>query len=217
MSKIKRQTKNWKEQRRLHAVKLKRAGWKQKDIATALDVSPLATFNADERLLLSNTFSGDARLWHLDVNDLKSLACEFAGRNMSKEEWQQYLGDRPYQKTCEELPDYVELIPDIAGGGPSATPTPAPQPTPTATPGQACSLNADVSVNVTFVNNSDKTIDVYLVDYDCNEQFYATLAPGDSYVQGAFATHPWVFIDAETGEVLKEFVTGTTDEEVTIP
>ncbi|HSL46434.1 MAG TPA: IS630 family transposase [Anaerolineales bacterium] len=42
MSKIKGQTKNWKERRRLHAVKLKRAGWKQKVIAAALDVSPMA-------------------------------------------------------------------------------------------------------------------------------------------------------------------------------
>ena len=42
MSKIKGQTKNWKEKRRLHAVKLKQAGWKQKDIAVALDVSPMA-------------------------------------------------------------------------------------------------------------------------------------------------------------------------------
>ena len=42
MSKKKGQTKNWKEKRRLHGVKLKRAGWKQKDIATALDVSPMA-------------------------------------------------------------------------------------------------------------------------------------------------------------------------------
>ena len=217
MSKIKCQTKNWKEQRRVHAEKLKRAGWKQKDIATALDVSPMATFNADERLLLSNTYNGDARLWHLDVNDLKALACEFAGRNMSKEEWQHYVGDRPYQRTCEELPDYVELVPLIGGSGPTPTPTPAPQPTPTATPGQACSINDDVSVNVTFVNNSDKTIDVYGVDYECNEQPYATLAPGDSYVQGTFATYPWVFIDAKTGEVLKEFVAGTVNEEVTIP
>ena len=42
MSKIKGERKNWKEKRRLQAVKLKRAGWKQKDIAAALDVSPMA-------------------------------------------------------------------------------------------------------------------------------------------------------------------------------
>jgi len=42
MSRTKHQTKNWKERRRLHAIKLKQAGWKQKEIATALDVSPMA-------------------------------------------------------------------------------------------------------------------------------------------------------------------------------
>ena len=42
MSKAKHQTKSWKEKRRLHALKLKRAGWKQRDIATALDVTPMA-------------------------------------------------------------------------------------------------------------------------------------------------------------------------------
>lgn len=39
MSKDKSQTTNWKERRRFHALKLKRKKWKQKDIATALDVS----------------------------------------------------------------------------------------------------------------------------------------------------------------------------------
>jgi len=39
MSKKKLQTINWKERRRFHALKLKRRKWKQKDIATALDVS----------------------------------------------------------------------------------------------------------------------------------------------------------------------------------
>jgi len=39
MSKKKSQSINWKERRRIHALKLKRNGWKQKDIAFALDVS----------------------------------------------------------------------------------------------------------------------------------------------------------------------------------
>ena len=39
MSKNKSQTTNWKERRRLHAMKLKSKGWKQREIATALDVS----------------------------------------------------------------------------------------------------------------------------------------------------------------------------------
>lgn len=36
MSKRKKQSSNWKEQRRLHAIELKSQGWKQADIATAL-------------------------------------------------------------------------------------------------------------------------------------------------------------------------------------
>jgi transposase len=39
MSKKKSQTTVWKEKRRFHAVSLERKGWKQKDIAIALDVS----------------------------------------------------------------------------------------------------------------------------------------------------------------------------------
>ncbi len=42
MPKKKQNSANWKEQRRLHALKLTQAGWKQKEIATALDVSPVA-------------------------------------------------------------------------------------------------------------------------------------------------------------------------------
>ena len=42
MSRTKTRSANWKENRRLHALGLKQAGWKQKDIATALDVSPVA-------------------------------------------------------------------------------------------------------------------------------------------------------------------------------
>ena len=40
MSKAKLHSNAWKERRRFHAIKLKRNGWKQKDIALALDVSP---------------------------------------------------------------------------------------------------------------------------------------------------------------------------------
>jgi transposase len=42
MSKRKRHSTNWKEQRRLHALELKRRGWKQKDIAIGLNVGKSA-------------------------------------------------------------------------------------------------------------------------------------------------------------------------------
>jgi WD40 repeat protein len=172
----------------------------------------------DGRFLLSDPSTGDARLWHLDVADLQTLACEYAGRNMSQEEWGQYLGDRAYSSTCTGLPDPEDPVP-AEDGGETDVPTPAAEPplAPAATPGQACSVSSDVSVNITFENGSEKTIDVYWSDYGCNRALYATLLPGESYVQGTFATHAWVFVDAETGADLKEYVAGTTDEVVTIP
>lgn len=39
MSRSKPQTTSWKERRRFHAIELKDKGWKQREIATALDVS----------------------------------------------------------------------------------------------------------------------------------------------------------------------------------
>ena len=42
MSRKTRRSADWKENRRRHALELKKAGWKQKDIAVALDVSPVA-------------------------------------------------------------------------------------------------------------------------------------------------------------------------------
>ena len=42
MSRETRRSADWKENRRRHALEQKKAGWKQKDIAVALDVSPVA-------------------------------------------------------------------------------------------------------------------------------------------------------------------------------
>lgn len=56
MSRDKNQTTNWKEKRRFHALKLKGKGWKQRDIATALDVTEgavsrwLKTLDRKERM-----------------------------------------------------------------------------------------------------------------------------------------------------------------------
>lgn len=47
---------------------------------------------------------GKISLTSLDVDYLADLACRTAGRNLSQDEWQQYLGDRPYGKTCPNLP-----------------------------------------------------------------------------------------------------------------
>jgi WD40 repeat protein len=48
--------------------------------------------------------SGLVHLWQLDVSPWEARACAIANRNLTEDEWRQYLGDRPYQKTCPDLP-----------------------------------------------------------------------------------------------------------------
>ncbi|MGF1537411.1 MAG: hypothetical protein ACFB4J_13150 [Elainellaceae cyanobacterium] len=40
----------------------------------------------------------------LDPNDLIAEACRRLTRNLTLQEWRQYLGDEPYQATCPSLP-----------------------------------------------------------------------------------------------------------------
>jgi transposase len=59
MSKSKSETTSWKESRRLHVIELKDKGWKQREIATALDVSE----GAVSRWLKKVDEQGKAGLW----------------------------------------------------------------------------------------------------------------------------------------------------------
>jgi WD40 repeat protein len=48
------------------------------------------------------TVGGDGELvrWELDPATWAEHACEAAGRNLTRDEWDQYVGDEPYRKTC---------------------------------------------------------------------------------------------------------------------
>ena len=62
----------------------------------------------------SNSFSGDRKilaipdgetiiLWDSDVESWKRSACQIVRRNLTKTEWNRYMGAEPYRKTCEEF------------------------------------------------------------------------------------------------------------------
>ena len=62
-------------------------------------------FSADGHRLFSGDLNNSARLWTLALSDLLPLACRTAGRNLTREEWSRYLGDRRYDATCRDLPE----------------------------------------------------------------------------------------------------------------
>jgi WD40 repeat protein len=64
------------------------------DVALSPDGAWLATACED----------GAARVFPLRPEDLIGEACRRLSRNLTEEEWRQYLGGEPYRKTCPELP-----------------------------------------------------------------------------------------------------------------
>ncbi len=62
-------------------------------------------FAPDMRFLISNTNLFEAQLWHLNIADLRALACQVANRNMTTSEWQQYMPTGQLRAAaCPDLP-----------------------------------------------------------------------------------------------------------------
>jgi len=60
-----------------------------------------AQFNPDESLLVTASGEGLARIWITPTTDLVATACSRLTRNLTEEEWRQYLGSEPYAATCQ--------------------------------------------------------------------------------------------------------------------
>jgi WD40 repeat protein len=57
----------------------------------------------DGRAVLANGRLGVVE-WDLDPERMAEAACELAGRNLTRAEWQTYFGDQPYRRTCPQFP-----------------------------------------------------------------------------------------------------------------
>ncbi len=56
------------------------------------------TFSADGRTLISFDGAATIRLWDISPQSSSERACRIAGRNLSMDEWVQFIGsERPYE------------------------------------------------------------------------------------------------------------------------
>ncbi|MEQ9330013.1 hypothetical protein [Thalassobaculum sp.] len=55
-----------------------------------------------ERLLIGSSFA--LRAFLLDLDELVEAGCHVAGRNLTRREWNQFVGERAYERTCPQYP-----------------------------------------------------------------------------------------------------------------
>lgn len=65
-------------------------------------------FTPDGNWLISVS-SDSVRAWSMSLDTLLTKACTFAGRNLTFEEWQVYLGEEPYRISCTQYPAAVPV------------------------------------------------------------------------------------------------------------
>ncbi len=59
------------------------------------------------------------------------------------------------------------------------------------------SINGYFSTSIRFVNNSNRSVKVYWLDYKGKRQLYNKLNTNRSYKQQTYLTHPWLITDIQ--------------------
>jgi WD40 repeat protein len=62
------------------------------------------SYTPDGRTLATGYGQGQIILWDINPDSWQQRACNLASRNLTRDEWRQYLGTRPYRKTCAQWP-----------------------------------------------------------------------------------------------------------------
>jgi WD40 repeat protein len=61
-------------------------------------------FSPDGSSLATTWYDNSLTVFELDLREWRRRACEISGRNLTRTEWEQYVGAEPYRKTCRQWP-----------------------------------------------------------------------------------------------------------------
>ncbi|MGH2521863.1 MAG: hypothetical protein ACRDH2_05090, partial [Anaerolineales bacterium] len=61
-------------------------------------------FSLEGDRLISGSEEGVITEWDVSAASWQARACEIAGRNLSPDEWEQFMPGQPYRKVCEQFP-----------------------------------------------------------------------------------------------------------------
>lgn len=70
-------------------------------------------FSPDGTWLMTSSLEGVVRLWRVETDELEALACRILSRNLTQDEWLQYIGEDPYRPTCPGLSGSEGELPSI--------------------------------------------------------------------------------------------------------
>jgi WD40 repeat protein len=68
-------------------------------------------YSRDGNWLATSGEGGIIVVWEAGIQSWKERACQIAHRNLTRTEWAQYLGSKPYRQTCEQWPLEPEVTP----------------------------------------------------------------------------------------------------------